>query len=57
VTAEELVRMCERKILDLGSEVAGGREGTAADDLANQDRKPDLDLIEPRGMFGRDGAV
>src|SRR5688572_32172515 len=38
--------------LDLGLEVLGGDEAAPPDHLADQDREPDLDLVEPRRMLG-----
>src|SRR3954451_24588924 len=31
-----------------------GGEVAAAEQLADQDRKPDLDLVDPRGVLGRE---
>src|ERR1700712_3201113 len=31
-----------------------GREVAAAEEFADQDREPDLDLVEPRGVFRRE---
>jgi hypothetical protein len=40
--------------LDPLLEVLLGREVAAAEELADQDREPDLDLIDPRGVLGRE---
>ncbi len=40
--------------LEPGFEILLGGEVAAPDDLSGQDREPDLDLIEPGGMLGRE---
>src|ERR1051325_9394781 len=37
----------------LGGEVLDGGEGAAAEELAGEDRQPDLDLVEPGAVVGR----
>src|SRR5438046_1835570 len=38
---------------DAGREILDRGEGAATEELASQDRQPDLDLVEPGAMVGR----
>src|SRR5215213_11527362 len=40
--------------LDAGLQILPGGEAGAPQQLAHEDGEPDLDLIEPRSMFGRE---
>ena len=40
--------------LDPLLEMLLGREVAAAEEFAHQDREPNFDLIEPRGVLGRE---
>jgi hypothetical protein len=42
------------ELLDLGTQVFLADEISAAEELSHQDREPEFDLVEPRGVSGRE---